>query len=126
MQSSTNPFIFTSTASSRDEKQKSSEKLDDLYSEREKRLDSVDSDQVFEGIVPPFTLSEDSQKIMTMTTPQDMTITSTSGQNSSQTNLSSTIAGVVGGGASKLQALQKWFKGDSVDGKDSSNFRKRR
>uniref|UniRef100_A0A1B0CBG1 RCR-type E3 ubiquitin transferase n=2 Tax=Lutzomyia longipalpis TaxID=7200 RepID=A0A1B0CBG1_LUTLO len=34
------------------------------------------------------------------------------------TNLGSTIAGVVGGGASKLQALSKWFKGDSVECKD--------
>lgn len=28
------------------------------------------------------------------------------------------LAGVVGGGASKLQALHKWFKGDSLDGRD--------
>ncbi|XP_070133334.1 E3 ubiquitin-protein ligase highwire [Drosophila bipectinata] len=31
-------------------------------------------------------------------------------------NIGSAIAGVVGGGAIKLQALQKWFKGDAVEG----------
>ncbi|XP_043660407.1 E3 ubiquitin-protein ligase highwire [Drosophila teissieri] len=31
-------------------------------------------------------------------------------------HIGSAIAGVVGGGAIKLQALQKWFKGDAVDG----------
>lgn len=38
------------------------------------------------------------------------------GANSSQ--IGTALAGVVGGGASKLQALHKWFKGDSLDGKD--------
>lgn len=40
-----------------------------------------------------------------------------------QSNIGNTLAGVVGGGASKLQALHKWFKGDSFDGKD---FHKKR
>lgn len=40
-----------------------------------------------------------------------------------QTNIGNTLAGVVGGGASKLQALHKWFKGDSFDGKDFSKKR---
>lgn len=40
-----------------------------------------------------------------------------------QSNIGNTIAGVVGGGASKLQALHKWFKGDSFDGKDFSKKR---
>ena len=40
-----------------------------------------------------------------------------------QTNIGTTIAGVVGGGASKLQALHKWFKGDSFDGRDFSKKR---
>uniref|UniRef100_A0A336LRN5 RCR-type E3 ubiquitin transferase n=1 Tax=Culicoides sonorensis TaxID=179676 RepID=A0A336LRN5_CULSO len=34
----------------------------------------------------------------------------------SQSNISATIAGVVGEGAIKLQALQKWFKGDRGEG----------
>ncbi|XP_037938854.1 E3 ubiquitin-protein ligase highwire [Teleopsis dalmanni] len=37
-------------------------------------------------------------------------------QSTSPSNIGSAIAGVVGGGASKLQALQKWFKGDSEGG----------
>lgn len=41
-------------------------------------------------------------------------------QSPNQTNLGTTIAGVVEGGASKLQALHKWFKGDSFDGRDFS------
>lgn len=32
-------------------------------------------------------------------------------------------AGVVGGGSSKLQAIQKWFKSESVDGKDMARRR---
>lgn len=36
---------------------------------------------------------------------------------SSQSQPYRSIVGVVGGGASKLQALQKWFKGDSLDGR---------
>lgn len=40
-----------------------------------------------------------------------------------QSNIGNTLAGVVGGGASKLQALHKWFKGDSFDGKDFSKKR---
>lgn len=45
------------------------------------------------------------------------------GQSPPQSNIGTTIAGVVGGGASKLQALHKWFKGDSFDGKDFSRKR---
>lgn len=41
-------------------------------------------------------------------------------QSPNQTNIGTTIAGVVGGGASKLQALHKWFKGDSFDGREFS------
>ncbi|XP_030378381.1 E3 ubiquitin-protein ligase highwire [Scaptodrosophila lebanonensis] len=37
-------------------------------------------------------------------------------QHTSPANLGSAIAGVVGGGAIKLQALQKWFKGDAIEG----------
>ncbi|XP_054087808.1 E3 ubiquitin-protein ligase highwire isoform X1 [Zeugodacus cucurbitae] len=40
-------------------------------------------------------------------------------QNTSPSQIGSAIAGVVGGGAIKLQALQKWFKGDTLDGPGS-------
>ena len=43
--------------------------------------------------------------------------------NPNQTNIGTTIAGVVGGGASKLQALHKWFKGDSIEAKDTAKKR---
>lgn len=48
--------------------------------------------------------------------PPFMRFASPSSQ-SSQSQPYRSIAGVVGGGASKLQALQKWFKGDSLDGR---------
>lgn len=41
-------------------------------------------------------------------------------QNTSPSQIGSAIAGVVGGGAIKLQALQKWFKGDTLDGPGSA------
>lgn len=44
--------------------------------------------------------------------------------NLNQSNIGAAIAGVVGGGAKKMQALQKWLKGDSFDENDSP--RKRR
>lgn len=48
--------------------------------------------------------------------PPFMRFASPSSQ-SSQSQPYRSIAGVVGGGASKLVALQKWFKGDSLDGR---------
>lgn len=49
--------------------------------------------------------------------PPFMRFASPSSHSSSQSQSYRSIAGVVGGGASKLQALQKWFKGDSLDGR---------
>lgn len=42
-------------------------------------------------------------------------------QQTHQTNLGSWTAGVMGmsGGSSKLQALQKWFKSESIDGREA-------
>lgn len=39
-------------------------------------------------------------------------------ESSNPSHIGNALAGVVGGGASKLQALHKWFKGDSMDGSD--------
>lgn len=44
----------------------------------------------------------------------------------SQSNISATIAGVVGEGAIKLQALQKWFKGDRGEGHEGMRQEYRR
>lgn len=44
--------------------------------------------------------------------------------NLNQSNIGAAIAGVVGGGAKKMQALQKWLKGDSFEENESP--RKRR
>lgn len=44
--------------------------------------------------------------------------------NLNQTNIGAAIAGVVGGGAKKMQALQKWLKGDSFDENESPRKRK--
>lgn len=38
-------------------------------------------------------------------------------------NIGTWTAGVMGGGSSKLQAIQKWFKSESFDGRDSSRRR---
>lgn len=40
-----------------------------------------------------------------------------------QSQIGQWTAGVVGGGSSKLQAIQKWFKSDSLDGKESPRKR---
>lgn len=63
---------------------------------------------------------DDEDKRCPMQSQFSQCLRSSSSSLSSQSNLGTTIAGVVGGGASKLQALQKWFKGDSFDGKDFS------
>ncbi|XP_062536745.1 E3 ubiquitin-protein ligase highwire-like [Armigeres subalbatus] len=44
--------------------------------------------------------------------------------NLNQTNIGAAIAGVVGGGAKKMQALQKWLKGDSIEENESPRKRK--
>ena len=44
--------------------------------------------------------------------------------NLNQTNIGAAIAGVVGGGAIKLQALQKWLKGNSFDEAESPKSKK--
>lgn len=40
-----------------------------------------------------------------------------------QSQIGQWTAGVVGGGSSKLQAIQKWFKSESLDGKESPRKR---
>lgn len=40
-----------------------------------------------------------------------------------QSNIGTWTAGVMGGSSSKLQAIQKWFKNDSFDGKESPRKR---
>lgn len=42
-----------------------------------------------------------------------------------QMNLGSWTAGVMGGGSSKLQALQKWFKSESIDGREAPTQKRR-
>ncbi|XP_055587703.1 E3 ubiquitin-protein ligase highwire isoform X4 [Uranotaenia lowii] len=44
--------------------------------------------------------------------------------NLNQSNIGAAIAGVVGGGAKKMQALQKWLKGDSFEENESPKKRK--
>ncbi|XP_055618511.1 E3 ubiquitin-protein ligase highwire isoform X2 [Toxorhynchites rutilus septentrionalis] len=44
--------------------------------------------------------------------------------NINQSNIGAAIAGVVGGGAKKMQALQKWLKGDSFDENDMPKKRR--
>lgn len=44
--------------------------------------------------------------------------------NLNQSNIGAAIAGVVGGGAKKMQALQKWLKGDSFEENESPRKRK--
>ncbi|XP_058468268.1 E3 ubiquitin-protein ligase highwire isoform X2 [Malaya genurostris] len=44
--------------------------------------------------------------------------------NLNQSNIGAAIAGVVGGGAKKMQALQKWLKGDSFEENDLPKKRK--
>lgn len=92
--SGSNPFIFTSTQSSK------SSKSDEIL-----RIESIEDPD------------SDGASDIKM---RDNQMTSSSGslnlvQSPSQSNIGTTIAGVVGGGASKLQALHKWFKGDSFD-----------
>lgn len=41
----------------------------------------------------------------------------------SQTNIGTWTAGMMGGSSSKLQAIQKWFKSESFEGKDSARRR---
>lgn len=41
------------------------------------------------------------------------------GKQQPQSNIGTWTAGMMGGSSSKLQAIQKWFKSDSFDGKDS-------
>lgn len=41
----------------------------------------------------------------------------------SQTNIGTWTAGVMGGSSSKLQAIQKWFKSESFEGKDAARRR---
>lgn len=59
--------------------------------------------------------AQDTNKVQ-QESPPFMRFASPSSQ-SGQSQSYRSIAGVVGGGASKLQALQKWFKGDSLDGR---------
>lgn len=42
-----------------------------------------------------------------------------------QINLGSWTAGVMGGSSSKLQALQKWFKSESIDGREAPTPKRR-
>lgn len=58
---------------------------------------------------------------------QSYDIKSMQRRNTGSSNIGDKIAGVVGEGAIKLQALQKWFKGEKGDGSDllKQDFRRR-
>ncbi|XP_055913946.1 E3 ubiquitin-protein ligase highwire isoform X3 [Eupeodes corollae] len=98
--SSTNPFALSFMSSA-------SERSDEMGS------DSDQPAKVFESQVSTSSNDSHNQQDESMATSHS----------SSPSNIGSAIAGVVGGGASKLQALQKWFKGDSIDGRDPQRKR---
>ncbi|XP_055389767.1 E3 ubiquitin-protein ligase highwire-like [Condylostylus longicornis] len=113
--SMTNPFLFSSSnklfESDRSDEQSENHLNDEINSDHQTNVENTMS-----------TANEALRKVQTMATSQDDS--SSIHSSSPSSNLGSAIAGVVGGGASKLQALQKWFKGDnSVDPKE--NQRKR-
>lgn len=88
-----------------------------LFPQCEKLVDSssceTELNKVFE--MPSSTCSSQSESQAALTSAADLLSLS-----SSPSNLGSAIAGVVGGGASKLQALQKWFKGDAPEASSAS------
>ena len=69
-----------------------------------------DLNKVFEMLSSTSWIAQQSESQTTSNSSADLLSLS-----SSPSNIGSAIAGVVGGGASKLQALQKWFKGDSPE-----------
>lgn len=91
--SGSNPFVFTST-------QSKNSKSDEIL--RIESIDDQDGDGVSDIKMRENQMSSSSGSFNLVQSP-------------SQSNISTTIAGVVGGGASKLQALHKWFKGDSFE-----------
>ncbi|XP_017493583.1 PREDICTED: E3 ubiquitin-protein ligase highwire-like, partial [Rhagoletis zephyria] len=99
---STNPFLFPSV-----------EKSESEDSEIQKVFDMQSSTQTS-------TTSSSSQQQQQQAQQQQADLLSLhSLQNTSPSQIGSAIAGVVGGGAIKLQALQKWFKGDAFEGAGS-------
>ncbi|XP_067640218.1 E3 ubiquitin-protein ligase highwire isoform X3 [Eurosta solidaginis] len=94
---STNPFLFPSI-----------EKSDSEDSELQRVFDMQSTEQ-----------RSSSSTSQQQTQQQADLLSLHSFQNTSPSQISSAIAGVVGGGAIKLQALQKWFKGDALEGAGS-------
>lgn len=134
-----NPFIFTSTTPpmsgfSRDSDITTNpfdirdsnviDKYEDMISGGESLADAFASTESDCGSAGGGGGKDDDEKRSPMQPQFSQCLRGSPGQSSpGQSNISTTIAGVVGGGASKLQALHKWFKGDSFDGKDFSRKR---
>lgn len=92
----------------------------DLIQDYEKRLSTMPT-QISQQLKTSSTLATNSITSATTISSSSSSTLSNLSQSPNQTNIGTTIAGVVGGGASKLQALHKWFKGDSIgDGKEFS------
>lgn len=132
--SGSNPFIFTSTTPpmttfSRDSDTTTNPfdaklletSVTDKYEDIAGGTSSADTFASFSGGC--IGGKEDDDKRFPMQPQFSQCLRGSPGQSPPQSNIGTTIAGVVGGGASKLQALHKWFKGDSFDGKDFSRKR---
>lgn len=122
-ENSSNPFVFTSSTplKSDDETQAKDVNFDDDEDEiddddNNDDNDDDDDDGQNDELFP--------QEFDKKKSSDDLKLSQTAGgsvlSSSNQTNIGSALAGVVGGGASKLQALHKWFKGDGFEGRDST------
>lgn len=117
--SENNPFVFTSSTPPLKSDDETNTK-DDNFEDEEDEIndDNDDDDDINEELFP--------QEFDKKKSNEDLKLSQIAGgsvnmsQSSNQTNIGSALAGVVGGGASKLQALHKWFKGDGFEGRDSS------
>ncbi|XP_053950715.1 E3 ubiquitin-protein ligase highwire-like [Anastrepha ludens] len=105
---STNPFLFPSVEKS-DSEDSELQRVFDMQSSTQTSVTSSSQQH-----------QQQAQQSQQSQQQQSDILSLHSLQNTSPSQIGSAIAGVVGGGAIKLQALQKWFKGDTLEGAGSA------